>query len=514
MLKLFFRGSLVDGKCFNINEFARARQAAERKVFEEYSATVERLPAQQCANILDYQLAITVFPGEKDERITDVFNRINSGGRQLSDQERRQAGVLSPFAEVVRVLAAEIRGDVSRETLLLSEMPEISIETSRNPHGYALKAEDIFWCYQGILRTGDLRDSDDEQALADICASILFGDPVEASGEFLNKLYSREHSDYAEVNSRLAAYGREGLIAQVKATFSTIREAIESHDPSRFAFRRLVYPKPTSNAQKSPFFAVFMAFFELMHRDNLTPAVGVDVMKHLEGLTNHIEIGQKHIKSDDRRSNIKITKGLIRDEFVKVDVASLTHGPMLLIDFEDSIRRSRTETSRYEFKQGLLRLDIQKTPDLSIMRVIVETICAIANVGPNADGFVYVGIADKDEDADRVKALYNLQPVKFDHVSIVGVEREAQQLGLNLDKYMRKIEDGIRQSNLSDPLKTQVLTTLDVVSYKGMSVVRIRVPKQSLANFVGNDCFIRMGASTNKATGPQIAAVSSAFGRM
>ncbi len=90
--------------------------------------------------------------------------------------------MLSPFAEIVRTLAAEIRGDVSRDTLLLSEMPEISIETSRNVHGYTLKAEDIFWCYQGILRTGDLRESDDEQALADVCASILFGEPVEASG--------------------------------------------------------------------------------------------------------------------------------------------------------------------------------------------------------------------------------------------------------------------------------------------------------------------------------------------
>jgi hypothetical protein len=102
---------------------------------------------------------VTSFPGEQDTRITDVFGRINSGGKQLSDQERRQAGVLSPFAEMVRILAAEIRGDVSRETLLLSEMPEISIETSRNPHGYALKAEDIFWCYQGILRTGESRTS-------------------------------------------------------------------------------------------------------------------------------------------------------------------------------------------------------------------------------------------------------------------------------------------------------------------------------------------------------------------
>jgi hypothetical protein len=54
--------------------------------------------------MLDYQLAVTIFPGEKDDRITDVFGRINSGGKQLSDQERRQAGVLSPFAEVILIM--------------------------------------------------------------------------------------------------------------------------------------------------------------------------------------------------------------------------------------------------------------------------------------------------------------------------------------------------------------------------------------------------------------------------
>jgi hypothetical protein len=506
-------GFLLDEKCFSINEFARARQAAEKQLFEEYPPDVERLSAQQCADMLDYQLAVTIFPGEKDERITDVFGRINSGGKQLSDQERRQAGVLSPFAEMVRRLAAEIRGDVSRDTLLLSEMPEISIETSRNPHGYALRAEDIFWCFQGILRAGDLRESDDEQALADICASILFEEPVEASGEFLNRLYSRDDKEYAEVNTRLAAYGRERLIGEVKSTFSMIRSAIESHDATRFAFRRLVYPKPTSNAQKSPFYAVFMAFFELMHRETMTPAAGVDIMKQLDNLTNKIEIGQKHIKGEDRRSNIRITKGLIRDQFVKSDVAALAHGPGLLIDFENSIRRSRTETSRYEFKQGLLRLDGEKKQDPNIIQVILETICAISNVGPEADGYIYIGIADKTTDGERIQELYGVTPAKFDQVSIVGVEREAAHLSLGLDKYMRIIEDAIQQSKITDPLKTQVAAALDVITYKGLSVVRIRVPRQTQASFVGDDCFIRIGSSTHKATGPQIAAVTSAFAK-
>ena len=280
-------GFLLNEACFDTSEFSRAKQVADAGGFKEYPAEVIRMPPKQCADLLDYQLAVTIFPGEKDERITDVFGRINSGGRQLSDQERPQAGVLSPFAELIRK-SAELRGDVSRETLLLSEMPEISIDTSRNSHGYALKAEDIFWCFQGILRTSDLRESDDEQALADICASILSADPVEASGDFLNRVYSKEYPEYVEFNAHLAAYGRDTLSDQVKSTISAIRSAIELHDDSRFAFRKLVYPKATSNAQKSPFYAVFMAFFELMYKEQMRPAIGVDIMASLDNVTNKI----------------------------------------------------------------------------------------------------------------------------------------------------------------------------------------------------------------------------------
>ena len=58
---------------------------------------------------------------------------------------------------------------------------------------------------------------------------------------------------------------------------------------------------------------------------------------------------------------------------------------------------------------------------------------------------------------------------------------------------------------------TNVLTSLDIISYKGLQVVRIRVPRQVQPTFLGNDCFLRVGTSTKRATGPQIAAVSKLF---
>lgn len=507
-------GFMWEEKCFDIAEFARARQAADAGAFEPFAENIPRITAKQCANMLDYQLAVTVFPGEQDERITDVFGRINSGGKQLSDQERRQAGVLSPFADSVRKLAAEIRGDVSRETLLLSEMPEISIETTRNSHGYALKAEEIFWCYQGVLRTGDLRDSEDEQMIADICASILLETPVEASREYLNKLYTKGTSEFNDINARIVAFGRDRLTEEVKTVFSTIRTAIESFNAERFSFRKLVYSTPTSNSQKTPFYAVFMAFYNLIYLENLAPPPDGQFLSSLKNLADRIKVGQKHIRSEDRLDNIKITSGLIRDKFTACDKQSLSHGPGMIFDFENSIRRSKTETSRYEFKQGLLRLDKNRKIDPTILQTITETICGVANIGPDAHGFVYLGIADKAADAARIKKLDGvnaLNVASISDVQIVGIDREIKVLQTTLDKYMRLITDSIQASQLSEPLKTQVLQNIDVIDYKGRTVVRMVVPKQQSVSFIGDDCFIRIASSTHKAKGPQIASTTASF---
>lgn len=503
---------LFDDQCFDIKEFSRARQLSEQGVFAPSPDMVVRLNSALCSNILDYQLAVTIFPGEETTRITSVFGRINSGGKQLSDQERRQAGVLSAFSEVVRDVASEIRGDVSRDELPLFEMPEISIETTKNIHGYKLKAEEIFWCYQGILRTNHLRDSEDEQVIADIVASILYENPVEASGEFLDTLYNPFSKEYKDVNAKLIAFPRDRLSEQVKKVFSILREVIESSNSNRFHFRDTVYSKPTSNAQKQAFYAVFMAFYDLIMKQGHLPSSPEKIMPALNNLSDRIHVGQKHVKTADRLDNIKVVKGLIGDCFAKGDVATLGHGPGMVFDFENSIRRSRTETARYEFKQGILRLHGDRELDQSLVETLIETICGISNVGPDADGFLYVGIADKAADAARVTVLDGVKPLEFEHVQIVGIDREAKILSVPLDKYIKLFEDALSGAALSEPLKTQVRTALDVVSFKGMSILRVRIPKQTAPSFLGDECFFRAGSSTIRATGPQIAAITKQFG--
>ena len=198
------------GRYFDLNEFSYAKQLADDKVFE-FEETSDKLDREECADILDYQLAVTIYTAMDESDITEVFGRINSGGKHLSNQERRQAGVTTSFAEVVRTIAMQLRGDDTRKTLHLFDMPQVSIDSKQNYQGYGIQAEDTLWCKQGILRISQLRDSEDEDMIADIAASILLDKPLPRSREQLDRLYDEKSNDFQLREKKLASYSSNRL---------------------------------------------------------------------------------------------------------------------------------------------------------------------------------------------------------------------------------------------------------------------------------------------------------------
>jgi hypothetical protein len=496
-------------KYFDIDQFARAKQAAESGAFEILKE-VSLLEAASCADFLDYQLAVTIFPSVSDSQVTEVFGRINSGGQQLSWQEKRQAGKVNEFSMLVRRLASEIRGDASREILSLSEMPEISIDTARRGLGYSLKAEEIFWCKQGILWTKQLRESEDEEILADICASIALGQPIARSRELLDAIYDDSTAEHVEMLRKLNAYGVDRLYEEIKVTLSVLREVIEHYNPQPNALRTIINPGST-NPIKASFFALFMAFHELVIVEEKSPLDEDKIMKVLEGLQKDMISTAKYAKMEDRVKNTDKTKGLIQRYFVKKDPPMLRHGAGLALDFENAMRRSKIESGRYECKQGFLSLADNRELDKSLDLKILETICAIANIGPDSDGFVFVGVADKESDANRIELLDGVKAVRVSNRFVVGVDRELTLLATTLEDYVKRIVRFISASDLSPNLKHQVVSQIDTITYKGLSVIRLRVPPQQVVSFLGEKAYIRENSSTTEASGKKLLAVSSMF---
>jgi hypothetical protein len=500
----------VQGQYFDVDEFARAKQLATAGVFSVAPPGGKLLPRKDCADFLDYQLAVTIYTPADPKQVTDVFGRINSGGKQLSDQEQRQAGLTTPFALLVRELAEQIRGDTSREVVALSDMPEISIDSKRARQNYGLTAEDTFWCKQGILRNSQLRDSEDEEILADIAASILFGEPFARSRELLDDLYTPDSDWFRKVENALAVYSADRLRKEIKSTFSVLRETIEACSSERNKLRAIVNPG-SANPIKAAFYAIFMAFFDQVIRQQRSPTDPDAIMGALSNLQAAMARTAHYATTEDRSNDIAKTTGLLQRYFAHREPPALRHGPGLALDFENSLRRSSIETSRYEFKQGLLRLSVDRAYDSDLVQRLLETLCGVANVGPEADGFIFIGVADNEQDAVRIQQMDGIAATKVGQRYVVGIDREVKVLKTKTESYVDRILGAIRAADLSEPLKTHVLSKIDVIEFRGRTVVRITVPAQQQVSFLGSDAFTRQNSQTVKVQGKQLLALHDLF---
>ena len=390
-------------------------------------------------------------------------------------------------------------------------MPEISIDSMRADLGYELKTEEIFWCKHGIIRTKQLRQSEGEEMIADICASLALGKPIAMSKELLDSFYNPSTNEYRELRQSLNSYGDERLYEEAKVTLSVLIEIIDGYSSSKNALRSVINPKST-NPIKYGFYALFMAIHQLVIVEELSPDNSENIMKALKNLQSSITKSANYAKTEDRVKNIDLTKGLIMRHFVKKDPPMLRHGAGLALDLENSLRRSKVETARYECKQGLVELSSSRSEDKNLQNKIVKTICGIANVGPaDADGFIFIGVADTQSDADKIRDYDNVDYITVNSRFNVGIEREFQHLKCNHETYLGKVLSFIRNSDLSDTLKQQVLTQVDYVDYKDMSVIRIRIPAQREISFLGELAYTRENSYTLLAENRKLVAISKLF---
>jgi uncharacterized protein with ParB-like and HNH nuclease domain len=127
-------------KYFHISDYTFAQTQVNKGIVTP-KIEVEFLTQEQVSAFIQYPFPVTIFKTGSTNEINETFRRINSTGKKLSPQEVRQAGNVSKFSQLVRQLASEIRGDASRETLLLQDMPEISIDSKLSKHQYGISAE-------------------------------------------------------------------------------------------------------------------------------------------------------------------------------------------------------------------------------------------------------------------------------------------------------------------------------------------------------------------------------------
>jgi hypothetical protein len=433
-----------------------------------------------------------------EAEVNDVFGRINTYGRRLSDQERRQAGVQNDFSNMVREIACTLRGDQTADILPLKSMPSISIDLPMTKHGYEVRADEVFWVNQGILRSTDLRDSMDEQCIADVCACIVGGDLIERSKDALDEIYTPGSSEAERISDALEIYGSKKFSEEFKYCIDEIIKICNENNSEKL--RDIVFKKRTTNAFPSVFAILLIAFHELIIRDGKKITDYSGIRKAIENMGARIETGRKATAPTERRKNIDQVKGLIGNFFVKEDIRSMIYGNHATTDIDSIIRRSEIELADYELKQGFLSLSEQRNIDSQLIDKVIKTISAIANNGPNRMGKVIIGVTDKDADAARIKKLDGIEPKKIGRRYVVGVNREAKVINLSVENYFSKWKDAIKISDLSQPLKDSVLSNIDFNSFYGLGVIVITIPHQRELSYFGEEIYWRNSDSTELAT--------------
>lgn len=126
----------------------------------------------------------------------------------------------------------------------------------------------------------------------------------------------------------------------------------------------------------------------------------------------------------------------------------------------------------------MLTLDHHRSVDAMMIEKVMQTICAIANIGPHKVGKVIIGVTDKYVDAERIEFLDGVKSRKVGQRYVVGFKREAEKLGISSETYNARWRSAIQHSLLSPALRDSVFSNLDHNDFYGLGVLVITVPSQ------------------------------------
>lgn len=458
----------VNGEYFDLETMATTKLLLDNNTITQKHPKMSR---ETCVQIAAYLVPISIYEFAETDNVDEVFRRINSGGRKLSRQELRSAGATGYFAQTIRKISAKVRGDDSfSDQLHLNEMKLISI-TNRDLE-YGIPAQDIFWVREGILSKEEVRQSRDEELVADLVAYMVSDDPPSSRTEFLDDFFGLAEDEaskkrYADIESFVQRRGIDLVINDFQRTLDQIRLITAEANET---FIKLLFPnEPLARAPRY-FQVVFLAFHDLLIRKQLDVSNTKNLIKLMRDSGKHITIYDGgRWGAEQRQNSVNSYVGLIQKSFKKsknIDPATVHW----ITQMENLLTQSFTEQNSYDFKQGFLRLNENPSIDEDSFEKILKTAAGMANMAKGAKGYVVIGVSDSKPTTNRIKKLYNTKPINFNCFDVVGIDHEAKSLSKTLDQYFQLLVDKIRTSKISEPLRSYLAQHVKLVRYYDKSV--------------------------------------------
>lgn len=497
---------------FDLNTFATTKDLLDRGEVEQKRPILGR---DKCLSIASYPVPLSIYEFAEGDSVDEVFRRINSGGRQLSRQELRAAGATNAFADCVRIISSRVRGDTSNtDTLLLKYMKQISI--TNKDLAYGINAENVFWVKNGILAKDHLRQSRDEEMVADLIAYMVSEAPVASRTELFDDYFAASSSmsgvrleRYESMDMAIRRRGPDLVCLDYQRVHDSL---VLTLDRAGVTFSELLFPQGGANNPIPRYFqAVFLAFHDLIVKKNMVVADTSGIISCLRDCGKNITIQEGgRWGAENRGSAVDAVVGWLQ-RFFEEDRNPDPAQVHWVTKLQNLLTNSKTEQSAYDFKQGFLELSDNPSFDDNSFDKILETCAAIANISKGHRGYVLVGVAENAHTAGRVEDIFKSPSVLYEGFYITGVEHEAAYLGKDLDQLFQYITDKVGASELSEPLRSYVNSHIKCVRYYDKSLVVFEVEGQEQPSLFKGEFFERQGAQVKSIPNENLGALFSRF---
>lgn len=440
------------------------------------------MDAELSHDFLLYQLPISsIDAGEAV--VDDVFKRINSTGRKLSPQDLRQAGVVSNFSNLVRIIATHLRGDATEDIISLNEIADYSLSSPGLDYG--LETGKVFWIEQGIITEEALRRSKDEELIALLCNCILSDYKCGMTVDALNRLYNSDSVTYKENEKILTVCKCEEIIDLFRMVISDMLKIFKA---SNSTFGELLFSYRKNYNKDIVFIIVFIVFAQLYSENYF-----VKDYDRIGSVLHNIADNELDciISKSNCVWNAEVRQHLVEriKSIVKKYMVFQENNPEWNSTFMNFLRQIRIETQMCDFKIGLhdLRTGVYNSDVLS---KCVKTLVAMANTKPNCEGVIVLGVSDKASDAADFERFYGTQVQKYNEYYISGVNAEASKFYGSIQNYTRSIKEAIESEPVTPEIIQYILCNMDVMQY-GERVLIVLKLKTAKPVFYDREMYVR-----------------------
>lgn len=480
-----------EGYYFDLETMVESKSILDEGLLNQKEPKLDR---KVCEILSSYVLPLSVYAFGEEQKIDEIFIRINSYGKHLSRQELRSAGTLGVFTDLVRNIASEIRTDVTPGNILnLSKMKEISITNVGLDYG--IPVDEIFWVKNNVLTREMVREARDEEIIADIIAAMALSEIPPTNSPILDEYYGlRESERSAELEQALRRIGTGTLSEQFIAVYNELRKVLNISGKN---FRELIFKDP---AQRLPryFQIIFLALHKLLYRENMEVSSYTELEKKLDGISNFVTIAEGgNWSSSNKTDNINAVSGIIFPCFKQRSEADPAKYKWLT-EFESLLMQSKTEQSLYDFKQGLTVLDGSNSFNDSSFSKIILTLTAMANNGISSSGYVCVGVSDNVKEKERIKQIYGVECENYRGFYISGIGHEIAHLHKDIDSIFRWLIQEIKKQPISDEGKDIICRNIRLINYFDKDVLIFKVHSGKDPMIYNGKYYRRHGVNINQ----------------